>query len=424
MNLCNKILTFLTLLIILAPEISAQDYFERVRENKDIAAGVYHPYHHGDLTDTPAPKGYRPFYISHYGRHGSRYHTTLSYFKAGAEGLQKAWDEGILTETGKQLYHDFFTVMDAHRGMEGELTPRGASEHRGIAERMSSRFPDVFRSRTRTDVECISSFVPRCLVSMANFTTELKDCRPALQFTFDTGKKYYQYIARDIDSQELFDKCNEYEDSVRNATCHYSKMMESLFTDSEKGLKAVKDPQKFIKALFRAGSICGDVDFLGVDIFKYFDPDELAEQGVLRSDKFYGQFGNSKEWGAVSSAAAKGLVNDFVTKADAALGNGSSLAADLRFGHDVGILPLYGLIGIKGMDVRRPMAEAHTFWTTYDRIPMATNFQMIFYRNKKGDILVKMLDNEEETCIPALKPFSGPYYKWEELKEYLVSLTK
>ena len=42
MNLCNKILTFLTLLVILAPEISAQDYFERVRENKDIAAGVYH----------------------------------------------------------------------------------------------------------------------------------------------------------------------------------------------------------------------------------------------------------------------------------------------------------------------------------------------------------------------------------------------
>ena len=200
--------------------------------------------------------------------------------------------------------------------------------------------------------------------------------------------------------------------------------MELIFTDKEKGIAAVKDPQKFIKSIFLTGSICGDLDFLGIDLFDYLDPEELAEQSLVRSDKFYGQFGNSLEWGATSSAVAKDLVNDFVSKADAALAKVSARAADLRFGHDTGILPFFGLIGIKGMDIRYPMSEGHEHWTTYDNIPMGTNFQMVFYRNKKDDILVKMLYNEQETGIPALTPVSGPYYKWSDVREHFISVAR
>lgn len=424
MKLRNKILTLLTLLLAMGSAIQAQDFATRVKKDKDIAAGVYHPYHHGDLTDTPAPKGYAPFYISHYGRHGSRYHTGDRFFKAGIAGLEKAMKEGILNETGKRLYHDFFTIVNEHNGMEGELSPRGALEHRGIASRMYERFPEVFRDKSRYEVDSKASIVPRCLISMANFTTQLKDENPRLQFTFDTGKKYYNYIAKSIPSTELFDKCNHYEDSVRAATCHYDKLMELIFTDKEKGIAAVKDPQKFIKSIFLTGSICGDLDFLGIDLFDYLDPEELAEQSLVRSDKFYGQFGNSLEWGATSSAVAKDLVNDFVSKADAALAKVSARAADLRFGHDTGILPFFGLIGIKGMDIRYPMSEGHEHWTTYDNIPMGTNFQMVFYRNKKDDILVKMLYNEQETGIPALTPVSGPYYKWSDVREHFISVAR
>ena len=44
---------------------------------------------------------------------------------------------------------------------------------------------------------------------------------------------------------------------------------------------------------------------------------------------------------------------------------------------------------------------------------------MIFYRPKKGkgDILVKVLLNENETTLP-LKPVAGPYYKWSDFREY------
>jgi hypothetical protein len=53
---------------------------------------------------------------------------------------------------------------------------------------------------------------------------------------------------------------------------------------------------------------------------------------------------------------------------------------------------------------------------------MASNLQMVFYTNKNGEILVKLLYNEKETTIPALKPENGPYYDWSVLRQYLLAL--
>ena len=67
--------TFIALIAILTTFGlgSAQTYSDIIRDYRYAASGVYHPYHTVDLTDSPAPKGFKPFYISHFGRHGSRY---------------------------------------------------------------------------------------------------------------------------------------------------------------------------------------------------------------------------------------------------------------------------------------------------------------------------------------------------------------
>ena len=48
---------------------------------------------------------------------------------------------------------------------------------------------------------------------------------------------------------------------------------------------------------------------------------------------------------------------------------------------------------------------------------MAGNLQFIFYRNKKGNVLVKILLNEVESAIP-VKTDIFPYYDWEDMKAY------
>lgn len=56
-------------------------------------------------------------------------------------------------------------------------------------------------------------------------------------------------------------------------------------------------------------------------------------------------------------------------------------------------------------------------------MPMASNLQMVFYRDKSGEVLVKVLYNEKEMRIKGLTPVQWPYYRWQDLKERLTGRT-
>ena len=114
-------------------------------------------------------------------------------------------------------------------------------------------------------------------------------------------------------------------------------------------------------------------------------------------------------------------MSDFVQKADEALAKGSNVAADLRFGHDTGIAPLAVCMGIEGYAEKMPRERAHEQWILGDKCPMGTNIQIIFYKNRKGSVLAKILFNEKETAVKELESFEGPYYKWDELRAYFLS---
>ena len=65
---------FLPLVVLLlAATADAQSAYDEIKADIDKAGGVYFMYPFDTPSATPAPKGYEPFYISHYGRHGARY---------------------------------------------------------------------------------------------------------------------------------------------------------------------------------------------------------------------------------------------------------------------------------------------------------------------------------------------------------------
>ena len=315
--------------------------------------------------------------------------------------------------------------------MEGQLSPLGGREHQAIARRMYQRFTPVFSSKERNEVRCASSTVDRCIVSMANFSQSLASCSPDLDFQFFTGDKYYAYIANKGPlHKEVSNYASHFTDSLRRSICTFDKLLASVFVSKEAADTLVKNPIDFVRSVYMAGSICPDLNYMEIfpienpsgrhiDLFEYLDDEELLPQIQANSSWMYCHYGNSAECGEKIVLNACKLLSIILEEASAAVEKGSMRAADLRFGHDTGILPLLGLIGVEGMTERRPSDKSWEFWTTYDRIPMATNLQMIFYRNKKDEVLVKMLYNEQEVTIPALVPASGPYYEWNELYRYL-----
>ena len=402
--------------------VSAQDLSTIIKNDPSLSSTVYQPYTPREGSLTRAPGGFKPFYISHYGRHGSRYYTGWKYFEEAAGRLDAMKQAGMLTEDGLKLYDEFITLTQVHDRMYGELTPRGAREHRAISQRMYERFGRVFRKRGT--VNCVSTTVPRCIISMTNFTNRLQANVPSLNMSFTTGEKYFNLLCADYGRTGQGEYARHIADSLGRAISRYDKLFQRILKDPEAACKLLDDPYKLAHGIYIAGCICPDVDFTGTNLHKYFTADELASFVIPLNNRLYGDFGYSVEWGDKMISFEKALLRDFVDKADAALQEGSDVAADLRFGHDSGILPLLALMGIEGQDIRCRVADADKYWYAHEMVPMGTNLQLIFYRNCKGEVLVKMLYNEAETAIKAVPAYQGPYYRWEDLREWFVSRSK
>ena len=131
------------------PATRAGEALAQITENPDRAATNMHSYEFHPMVDTPAPRGYKPFYVSHYGRHGSRYETSASFANALLANLHKADSLSLLTATGEALYRDVQAISDEHKDMDGMLTPRGGREHQMLATRMAGRYPSVFKQKDR-----------------------------------------------------------------------------------------------------------------------------------------------------------------------------------------------------------------------------------------------------------------------------------
>ena len=153
--------------------------------------GVYYAYpvHHVLINPAP-PEGYQPFYISHYGRHGSRWLPSDSRYEWVIAQLA---DKKNLTAEGKRLRKQLDKVWRNARGNGGQLTPLGGRQHEEIADRMVSNFPEVFTEGAL--VRARSSVVPRCTASMGHFISKIRSRCPSVHIDSATDSADMSYIA-------------------------------------------------------------------------------------------------------------------------------------------------------------------------------------------------------------------------------------
>jgi hypothetical protein len=175
-----KKLTIFFLFAILTISLNAQTTKEEFLSNSNYAGGLYCPYLYDHPASTPAPEGYVPFYISHYGRHGSRWVLSPDCHVIPQKILGDADNAGKLTALGKSLYKRIAIAAKDAANRYGDLAPLGAEEHRAIAERMFRSFPEVFA--TKNGRSCVvhsrSTQVPRCILSMAADNERIKELNP------------------------------------------------------------------------------------------------------------------------------------------------------------------------------------------------------------------------------------------------------
>lgn len=378
-----------------------------------------HAYEFIPIQDTRAPKGYKPFYISHYGRHGARSEWGDFAFKQVVDVLTQAKAEGFeLTSAGDSLLREATYLRAQYNGMDGRLTPRGVREHQQLASRMYHRFPEVFKKGSK-QIRAVSSTTPRCIVSMNGFTAELRAIQSSLDIDLDTGEKYMAYIAKAAD-RPLKEKVQKVlADRKYNVLPDTVGVYKNLFKDPEAGKKYVKNNFFFHYSIYAIAKVAEAFD-VNDNLFRYLPFEDVYQLHESTFMNVYLCEGNSALFGDERMPMSKELADVLISQADAVVSGQSDRAADLTFGHDWPFVGLCCYFGLEGISEKLTVEEAAARWYPSWYCPFAANLQIIFYKAKASDpVLVKFLLNERETAIPALQPVQGPYYRWEDVKAYV-----
>lgn len=386
-----------------------------LQRNPEKMFGYFLNYPTSGFHQTAPPKGFKPFYLSHYGRHGARRTHQEALYDVVLAELNSAHEKGNLTTHGEDVRKRVQVAYDEAQGLWGELTPLGIAQHKEIARRMVDNYPQIFRKK-RITVNAVSSNVRRCIMSMAASTSQLLVMNPSMELSISTGDRFMDYIAYDSPEWHSFDadtsiwhhKLAEFE---RN-TIHPERLLSSLFLSPEQ----VTDPVQFAISLRWIVTNTNALD-LGVGFNDIFEEKELQAIWETVNYKFYTLYGPNPDNGGIPKKDACRLLSEILSDAEDHLSSFDT-GASLRYGHDVYIMKLMNLLRAEDTVslTTRPEAAALA-WQDFRLTPMAANVQFVFYKNKKNEILVKFLLNEEETALP-IKTDLFPYYPWNDFREY------
>lgn len=401
---------------------ASQTTREEMAATPEKCGGVYFAYPVTESMNTQPPKGYKPFYISHYGRHGSRYLISDEDYKRVVDVMARAHEEGALTELGEDVYRRLQNVWEEAEGRGGELSPLGYRQHRGIAQRMQAAYPEVFEGNP--EMTARSTQVMRCAHSMFAFVDALKEKNPQMVVPMESNKRNMKYLCFSTPESWAFN------DNKRDEWRPEYTKFKAAKTRPDRMMAALFNSPEYVVRHINPGDLMWGFYWIAVDMqnmesdetfFDLFEPEELFNLWEVFNADFYIHNSSYPRSKGVNVDNAKNLLTNIVETADDYVAN-SKHGATLRFGHDGNIVPLAALMRIPGCyGYENDLNKVHQAWTDFKVSPMASNLQIIFFKNKSGDVIAKVMMNEREVEFPIETQFA-PFYRWDDLRGYLQNL--
>ena len=400
----------------------AQAVLEIIRQKPAYASCNYDTYPDSIPENlTPAPRGKKPFYISHYGRHGSRYINKRTGYEIPYKMMVHANGVNELTAIGKKVFNEMNLILEDSEDRWGDLTPLGRRQHTQIAHRMIKRFPEVF-----ADSACVaarSTTVPRCIMSMETALMELVQQNPRLTITMDASKSTQWYMNHQdplLRSSKLTPKAQQVYDDYTASRLGNSRLMEMLFKNPDI-VKELVDESFFNYYLMKMGLFQLNTHrYQDTYLTDLFTTEDLYRMWQIDNALWYLQYGFCPLNGGDYPYSQRHLLRRIIEDADSCI-RLEKPGAQLRFGHETVLLPLVCLIGINGYDLQTTNLDdlEEKGWWCSSVFPMGSNVQFVFYRRDPADkdVLFKVLLNEQEARLP-IHTDCAPYYHWTDFRRY------
>ncbi len=405
-----------TIFLALSAWAQGSTPLEQLKADPRKAYGTDYPYEFTTRQMTKAPSGYKPFYISHYGRHGSRYYWNAFLYRELDSLLTTAHKRQQLTAEGEAFYQKFEAAKDELATGVSELSDLGWEQHQHIARTMYNNFPEVFKKGG--NVLAIASLSGRCVLSMSGFCQELVQCNPKIEIREQSSRFT-------LDGVVPGDRQNPVKHDFPHPKPRYEKNR-----DQFKGVDNLRET--VISHTFTSiEGLPGNMHNIGSNLINlYTSLPNIGHEGMMgnliKDEEVAACWENSNlgtySWLFPDQYVMIPILEDIIMKANAVLNGSSDRIADLRFGHDNCLGPLHILMGINGAD-RDPedpyeVKNCYQNWETCK----ACNIQLIFYRKGQSynDVLVKCLLNGKEATLP-VPTDSHPYYKWSDFRQFYLA---
>ena len=425
-GIMRKTIAFFTL-YLLAGSLFAQSpkYDARAEIKADIglAGSNYLAYRDPTVALTPAPKGYEAFYLSHYGRHGSRWLCNDSQFAEPIALLERADAQGKLTDKGRDMLRRMKLFYTTAVRRAGELTWVGEAQHHRIGRRMAEHFPSIFKAQD-CQINARSTVVIRCILSMEAECEELAAANPKSRIHNDVSESFQYYLNADwpqFVSDSVGENWKKLSFDQKKEYYHPDRFWSSIFTDPAYRDEKTGSRTHFMRQVL---DFCNNMQSHYADttnrcnLYGFFTEDEIYDNWRSRNLEWYLNYAYGKAPWSQSE-----LLKNFLSTADTITQSRTYHGATLRFGHEVCVMPLACLLELGDCYPQiSPVkwCDLGSYWTNYRIYPMGSNIQLIFYRSRKdasAPVLVKALLNEREVSLP-IKTDLYPYYNWNELRRY------
>ena len=415
-------LRMIVILLMLTITIWAQQAYDFIASNHKFSASNYCVYPDSiKYQQTPPPADTHPFYLSHYGRHGSRYLSNRIGYDIPYKMLCKADSMGQLTELGKHIKQQLEDIISDSEGRWGDLSGIGKRQLRHIASRMIENYPEIFEGQA--NIHARSTTVNRCAMSMGTTLQQLVAINPQLHIDMNASKRDLWYLNHQ--DRQLRDSMKS-----KRATRSYNefwkareknpRLMELLFTNPDSLDKSISE--KWINyyllktALIQQNTHMED----NSQIIELFTDEDIYNFWQVENAWWYYQHGGSLLNGGHQPYSQRYLLRKIIAEADSCI-HMKKPGAQLRFGHETVLLPLVCLLGINGFDLQTANFEElePKGWWACLVFPMASNIQFVFYRKNRydSDIIFKVLLNEQEATLP-IETNIAPYYHWRDFRKY------
>ncbi|MDE6489805.1 MAG: histidine phosphatase family protein [Muribaculaceae bacterium] len=362
------------------------------------------------------PDSLTPVMMNHVGRHGARYATSSAKIKGVASILTRAKESGTITATGQRLLDLANKVIMLSDGKWGALDSLGMAEQRGIAARMFAGYPMLF---TGQNITAISSYVPRCVMSMYSFCHEISRLsektsiitssgvqNSPLMRPFDTDRDFRKYQKK----RPYMDVLNEFKRADMPLEVARNAVGKGFSLTDDEAMQLTGDIYYLVSSCSAMGLTVDPTQYFSLEDYnRMWQADNLRQYLVRTANTI----------STVPSDIASALVMNLITTTQNFIDGTDPTPVHLRFGHAETILPLTSLLRLKGCYYLTNYFDTVAMhWQSFNIIPMAANVQMILFKSDTGRYYLRTDLNE---CpVPLIPGSDAIYVPWSQARDYML----